>query len=174
MDLQALLDRAEILDCVHRYARGMDRLDGELARSAYHDDALEDHGGFVGRVDDFITWTLDYQARFARHQHYVTNHTVEVAGDTAHAETYYLFVATELDPAAPLTAFGGRYVDRFERRGGRWAIAARVLLVEWRTTLPCELSPAAFAAMAAAGVSGRDHTDISYDRPLIPKRSLGA
>src|SRR5262249_46644587 len=144
MDIQTLLARAEILDCVHRYARGMDRLDGELARSAYHDDAFEDHGGFVGQVDDFIAWTLAYQARFARHQHYVTNHSVEVEGDTAHAETYYLFIATEQDPDAPLTAFGGRYVDRFERRGGRWAIAARVLVVEWRTTLPCALSPDAF------------------------------
>jgi hypothetical protein len=28
------LDRAEILDCITRYARGMDRLDRALARSA--------------------------------------------------------------------------------------------------------------------------------------------
>jgi hypothetical protein len=165
-DLQSLLDRAQILDCVHRYARGMDRLDRELARSAYHDDAQEDHGGFVGKVDEFLDWSLDFQAKYARHQHYVTNHTVELDGDTAHAETYYLFVGTERDPDAPLATFGGRYVDRFERRLGRWAIAVRILLVEWRTSVTCELSPAAFEFMAGAGTVARDRRDLSYERPL--------
>jgi hypothetical protein len=170
-DLQDFLDRARILDCVHRYARGMDRLDRELVRSAYHDDAHEDHGCFVGKVDEFLDWSLEFQARYARHQHYVTNHTAELDGDTAHAETYYLFVGVEQDPAAPLTTFGGRYIDRFERRLGRWAIAARILLVEWRTSLPCELSPAAFAFMAGAGTIARDRRDLSYERPLQPKRT---
>ena len=41
--LQELCDRAEILDCMHRYARGMDRLDRTLLRSAYHDGAIDDH-----------------------------------------------------------------------------------------------------------------------------------
>jgi hypothetical protein len=170
-DLRSLVDRAQILDCVHRYARGMDRLDRELARSAYHDDAQEDHGGFVGTVDAFLDWSLDFQSKYARHQHYVSNHTADLDGDTAHAETYYLFVGTERDPDAPLAAFGGRYVDRFERRQGRWAIAVRILLVEWRTSLPCELSPAAFAFMAGAGTVARDREDLSYERPLQLKRT---
>lgn len=46
--------RAGILDCVQRYARGMDRRDRALLRSAYHDDAVDDHVGFVGPVEDFI------------------------------------------------------------------------------------------------------------------------
>jgi hypothetical protein len=33
------LDRAEIQDCLTPYARGMDRLDRELARSAFHEGA---------------------------------------------------------------------------------------------------------------------------------------
>ncbi|WAC92201.1 nuclear transport factor 2 family protein [Mycobacterium sp. Aquia_213] len=35
--------RAEIFDCVQRYARGIDRRDRELLRSAYHDDAVAAH-----------------------------------------------------------------------------------------------------------------------------------
>ncbi|HJY93624.1 MAG TPA: nuclear transport factor 2 family protein, partial [Streptosporangiaceae bacterium] len=31
-----------------RYCRGVDRLDAELMRSAYHNDATDDHGVFVG------------------------------------------------------------------------------------------------------------------------------
>jgi hypothetical protein len=170
-ELEALLDRAQILDCIHRYARGMDRLDRELARSAYHDDAIDDHGAFVGPVDGFLDWAFSYHAGQIRHQHYVTNHSVELCGEQAHAETYYMFVGTEPDADAPLVVFGGRYIDRFERREGRWAIAARVCLVEWQTGVPSLLNAAAFEFMAAVGTVARDRTDASYQRPMIPSRA---
>ena len=48
--LQELCDRADIFDCMYRYARGIDRMDRELLRSTYHDDAVDDHVGFVGPV----------------------------------------------------------------------------------------------------------------------------
>ena len=51
-----LEDRAEIREAMMRYARGMDRRDRELLRSAYHDGAVDDHVGFIGEVDDFIDW----------------------------------------------------------------------------------------------------------------------
>jgi hypothetical protein len=172
--LRALLDRTEILDCIHRYTRGMDRLDRELVRSAYHDDAVDDHVGFVGRVDEFIEWAFAFHGRQARHQHYVTNHTVDIDGEQAHSEIYYMVVATELDPDAPLRVVGGRYIDRFERRDGRWAIAARVCLVEWQTSPPSGLPAAAFDFLAPVGVLARDRTDASYERPLVVKRPTTA
>ena len=43
-----LVDRHEIHQVLLRYARGLDRLDNALARSCYWDDAIEDHGHFVG------------------------------------------------------------------------------------------------------------------------------
>ena len=51
--LQMLLDRQAILDCVQRYARGLDRHDDELTASAYHGDALDHHGGFTGTPAQF-------------------------------------------------------------------------------------------------------------------------
>ena len=64
--LQELCDRADIFDCMYRYARGIDRIDRELLRSAYHDDAVDDHVGFVGPVDDFIDWPFAYHATQTR------------------------------------------------------------------------------------------------------------
>ena len=61
------------------------------------------------------------------------NHTVDIAGDEAHLETYYMFVGTDRDPDKPLIIAGGRYVDRLARRDGRWAIVAQVCLVEWQS-----------------------------------------
>jgi hypothetical protein len=131
--VKRLTDRAEIYDCMQRYARGMDRRDRALLRSAYHDGAVDDHVGFVGVVDDFIDWALAYHSTQTRHQHYLLNHTVDIDGDMAHAETYYLFVGTDHEPANHMTISGGRYVDRLERRDGRWAIADRVCVVEFIT-----------------------------------------
>ena len=34
--LQELLDRQDILDCVHRYCRAVDRFDREMLLSVYH------------------------------------------------------------------------------------------------------------------------------------------
>jgi hypothetical protein len=172
--LRQLADRLDIVDCLHRYARGMDRLDRELVRSAYHDDAVDDHVAFVGPADDFIDWAFEYHATQVRHQHYVTNHSIELDGDEAHVETYYTFVGTERDAAAPLTVFGGRYVDRFARRQGRWAIAARTCLVEWATS-PASLLPPdlAGADSGLAAAITRDRTDISYQRPLAVRPATG-
>ncbi|WP_342744708.1 hypothetical protein [Mycolicibacterium vulneris] len=41
---------------------------------------------------------------------------MDVDGDEAHAETYYLFIGTDREPANHMTVSGGRYVDRLERR----------------------------------------------------------
>lgn len=166
--LQRLADRAEIIDCLHRYARGMDRLDRDLARSAYHDDAVDDHAAFVGDVEGFLDWSFAYHRTQFRHQHYVTNHHVELDGDTAHVESYYFFVATVLEPEPKVLTYGGRYVDRFERRDGRWAIAARACLPEWRFEQPVppqQVGPQ--DSHVRLNTVSRDRTDTSYQRPLV-------
>jgi hypothetical protein len=167
-----LEDRAEIRECMMRYARGMDRRDRELLRSAYHDGAVDDHVGFIGEVDDFIDWAFAYHSTQTRYQHYLLNHSVELNGDEAHAETYYLFVGTDREPANHVTVSGGRYVDRLERRDGRWAIAVRVCVVEWNAESTSLITDEVIAMMAdSMKVARHDRTDPSYDRPLVASRA---
>ena len=73
-----------------------------------------------------------------------------------------MFIGTESDPAAPLTVFGGRYVDRFERREGTWGIAVRLCLVEWAT------DPKSLLARRGRRFAGR-HGD---DRPQLQGQLL--
>lgn len=163
--LQELLDRQEILDCIYRYCRGVDRLDAELVATAYHPDAIDHHGVFCGTVPEFIEWAFaGHRAAHHGHHHYVMNHTCDLDGDTAHTETYYIFAGQNVR-GTPYTLHGGRYVDRFERRNGRWAIAYRTSLLEWvgGLTEP-DLPP---VTRVQPGLIARDRTDSSYTRPLL-------
>ena len=163
--------RAEIRDCIERYARGMDRRDREILRSAYHDGAVDDHVGFVGEVDDFIDWAYAYHSTQTRYQHYLLNHTADIDGDEAHAETYYLFVGTDKEPANHLTLSGGRYVDRLERRNGRWAIVDRVCVVEWNAESTSLITEEVIAMMSGTmKLPTHDTSDPSYARPLAATR----
>jgi ketosteroid isomerase-like protein len=164
--LQELCDRQDILDCVHRYCRAVDRADREQIISVYHPDAIDDHGVFVGNRESFADWAIAYHAEFQHATHHiVTNHTCELEGDTAHTETYWLFSGVNKQGPAMLSF--GRYVDRFERRNGRWAIAARACLIEWIAGLTeWPLPPGMQAIYASAGVSSRTRSDKSYERPL--------
>jgi hypothetical protein len=169
--LRDIKDRNDIHDCMQRYARGVDRRDRALLRSAYHDGAVDDHVGFCGDVDDFIDWAFAYHATQTRYQHFLLNHSAEIDGDTAHAETYYLFVGTDLQPANHMTISGGRYVDRLERREGRWAIVDRVCVVEWNTESTSQLTDEIVAMVPTMRPPTKDRTDPSYDRPLVAARA---
>jgi hypothetical protein len=168
--IRQLTDRAEIHDCMQRYARGIDRQDRALLRSAYHDGAVDDHVGFVGKVDDFIDWALAYHGTQTRYQHYILNHTADIDGDEAHAETYYLFFGTDREPANHITISGGRYVDRLERRDGRWAIVDRVTIVEFNAETESQITDEVIAMMVGMPLARHDTADPSYARPLSATR----
>jgi hypothetical protein len=163
--LQELIDRADIHDALLRYTRGVDRLDEELLRSAYHPDAIDDHGIFRGTVEEFIAWAFaGHRAGHHGEQHYITNHTCEIDGDVAHTETYFMMVGRNRT-GTPVTLHGGRYIDQFERREGNWRIAHRVSMVEWTGGVTeADLPP---VDRKENGTVARDRSDTSYDRPLL-------
>lgn len=160
-------DRQEIIDCLLRYTRGVDRHDKELMKSAYHPDAWDEHGVAEGDPEQFCSWALGWHGEHqTKHQHIITNQTIEIDGDTAHGETYYLFWG-ENRQGPPQISFG-RYVDRFEKRDGRWAIAHRVCVNEISANLEAMVYPPEIAEMVfATGPNRRDKEDVSYRRPLV-------
>ena len=179
--VQDLWDREQIRQCLNRYARGVDRLDRDLILSAYHPDAIDEHGKFVGGPVDFAEWVLEQQERVQlSHHHCLLNHSCEFDGDTAYTETYYTVFAMYREGQS-FKMSGGRYADRFEKRNGEWKIAFRICLRDWAmmderpdmndlgslSSTRGSLTPEVRAFMNAAGVaSKRDRTDPSYWRPL--------
>jgi len=165
--LDYLMSRMDILDCINRIARGVDRLDRAIFRTGYHADAVLDFGTHIGDPEQHMDFFFDLHARMQKaHAHTICNHTCEIDGDTAHAETYFIF-ASENVTGVPTTVAGGRYVDRFERRDGRWAIAVRKCVTTWNLTPESAVSQQIAAAFALVGHVGRDREDISYQRPSI-------
>jgi SnoaL-like protein len=168
--LEHLLDRQDILDCLIRFCRGMDRFDRELFLSAFHADAVIAAGPFVGGPEALYDWAskLHEQGQSATH-HNMLNHSCDIDGDVAHTETYYLFVGRNRDETNWIA--GGRYIDRLERRDGGWKIALRTNAIEWSGLVPT--LPIPFAEVPDIHVNGapsRSREDTSYRRPLINNR----
>jgi hypothetical protein len=81
-------------------------------------------------------------------------------------------VGTDREPANHMTLSGGRYVDRLQRRDGRWAITDRVCVVEWNAESTSFITDEVIAMMAdSMKVATHDQADPSYDRPLVALRA---
>lgn len=157
-----LADRQAIFDCLVRYNRGLDRHDEEMIASAFHDDALDNHGDFVGDGRELAVWGNALHAhQFDAHQHFLATHTADIDGDTAHAETYWLAVLRRKESGRSVI-IGGRYVDRLERRDGVWKIAVRRTVME--SIAEGDRPPFPRWDFYVKGTW--DHDDISYARPL--------
>jgi ketosteroid isomerase-like protein len=165
-DVRYLLDRTAILDCIASHARGCDRHDVELLTGTYLDDAVDVHGATVNAGADYAAWANGvHAATSANHLHNVTTHTCEIDGDEAHAESYVMVTLMSPD-ATTATVMCGRYVDRLERRDGRWHIAVRHATVELAYTADARLLQSGFFVAQGYEHGRRDRGDLSYDRPL--------
>jgi ketosteroid isomerase-like protein len=174
-----LADRQAIREVLMTYSRAIDRLDRDLLISVYHDDAIDDHGVFVGTPAQFANWAIAmHTATHLSHQHCIFNFTCDLDGDVAHTESYYMFVGMNR-AGTPLAMSGGRYIDRMEKRDGRWAIAARVCVRDWAPldeipqsldasamTVVKNLDEATRQLMRTGAQPRRDRSDVSYQRPL--------
>jgi hypothetical protein len=167
-DIRNLRDRQEILDCVNSYGRGLDRLDPELIRNAYHPNAIDNHGPFVGGVSEFVPFAIEIESTFLSTHHGISSHNCQITGDEAHAESYVFFFVRMPDGVS-VGAGGGRYIDRLERHDERWAIVIRRVLMDWSFLVPYS----AWLGPDWEKVCGRrDKLDPSYERPLSSPATL--
>ncbi len=133
--LRALLDRDEIRQVIMNFARGVDRHDWDLVRSCYHEGARDDHGPFKGDAGEYVEWVAENLPKLAEMtMHLIGNVIVELECETvAHSESYVIGFHRYRrgDGTRADWLGGGRYLDRFEKRGGEWKIADRLLVWEW-------------------------------------------
>jgi hypothetical protein len=118
--VQELLDKQAIHDTMMGYCRGVDRLDIDLVAAAFHE-------GY-----DRAEQIIESSRSIDRGYHFIGNERIEVDGDQAFCEFYFIsFAALERDGTGYTRARAGRYVDRWERRSGAWKIATRIMVDDW-------------------------------------------
>ena len=131
--LRRLLDRAEISDLLTSFAQALDTKDWE----GYAETFAED-GEFrifdqvrVGRAEIAAGPARDL-TRFARTQHFSTNHVIEVDGDRARAQSYMLAIHVP-DAARPAehADVGGTYRCECIRTSAGWRFQRVTIEVWW-------------------------------------------
>jgi SnoaL-like protein len=165
-DVDHMMDRQAILDCIASHARGHDRHDTDLITAAYHHDGYDEHGRAINRGPEYAAWINPVHAAGSQnHLHNITTHTVEIDGDSAHAESYVLVTLLNHD-GATARFINGRYIDRLEKRDGTWRIAARRSTVE--VMISADASGLQHPLFTEQGYpkGTRDRRDLSYVRPL--------
>lgn len=162
-----------ITEVIHRYCRGLDRMDKALALSCWHPGGTDDHAPlYAGSAAGFIDWLWPVHAAMQVTRHVVSNTLIELRGREAGAETYWSLVLQVERGGQTLDILaGGRYLDRFECIDGVWAIRHRQSVVDWNRVEPVRSTLADFADAplidvrnpeVPATVPTRDPGDFSY------------
>ena len=163
--LAELVAKQEIYDALTRYCRGIDRRDAALVLSAFHPDAVDNHTGPVEPVAERFPRVLTAPTAVKGTSHNLTNVRIEVDGEVAHSESYLLAHHRIEDADGEVDwLLGARYVDRFERRGGRWLIAHRTVVFDFDRFDPVRPRPAGAQAdyFRDAEHGAQSSTDFSY------------
>ena len=163
-DLRALLDERTIRRILARYCRGLDRMDKDMAYSVWHPDATACYDGiFEGSGHDFIDWVWASHAELERHSHQIANTLIELSRNRATSEAYATTVLWSKpdengDQLEIITR--GRYLDRWDKRMGVWAINHRTYLLDMQSIHPLTRGP-------VSSLATRDQHDPSFD--FIPR-----
>lgn len=140
MRQQQLLARVEILDVLARYVRGVDRGYGELLKSCYHANAIEEHAGnYTGNAHDYVDGAIPRILKMQVMQHLLGSSHIDFADDSASAwvETnVWTFLRLNVAGVPTDTLTGGRLFDRFEFRDDHWKIAHRKTILDWNRDAP--------------------------------------
>lgn len=177
-DLEDLVARRDCYAVLTNYCRALDRCDAGLMASVYWPDGIDNHGVFNGNAAEFAAFIVrEIQTWFEVTMHAIMNVHMEIAGDVCVSEAYLfayhkiradkapdilgarymqMFETSGLDPDHHHFYFGGRYLDRLERRGGEWRIAKRQVVMDWNDNRPSAeiLDQGMFATLRPRGERG--------------------
>jgi hypothetical protein len=161
-----LAAKQAITEVLHRYCRALDRMDRPMADTLWHPDGTADYGPdiFQGTGQGFLDYVFATHEKMSSHSHTVSNVLidVDVEAGTAGSETYAsVWLRTlPIDGNVYDTRIRGRYLDRWSRRKGVWAIDHRTYVGDLMST---EQRPEGPLTDGSTVTGRRDRTDASYE-----------
>ena len=169
MTVEELLAKQEIQELSGTYMRGLDRLDPVLLRGVFHDDAETDYGFFQGGPDAFVAMAMGALREHAANHHMLGQINLRLEGEVAFGEVYFQAFHRIASDGRDVDLFiSGRYVDRYERRGGAWKIAFRAEVNDWARTEPA--ADVYFQTNPRSLRGARAPEDLSYRTPRATAR----
>ncbi len=165
-EVTELRDRESIRDVLYRYCRAVDRLDTEIMKSCYHEDAYDTHWFANGPAHPFSDWVIAEVLPHARTTvHSVANPIIELKGSRAFVESHVHVLHEVVEPGVEpemevihqLTEC--RYLDLFEKRDGEWKIFYRHVV---RDNLQNFRVPADDPVRVPEALGRRDKSDPVY------------
>lgn len=124
----------------YRYAAAVDACDVVALQSvftpggrlrSYQPDALEPFADLVGH-SQLAAIPNAMRGKYRHTAHMMTNHLVNIDGDTAQGEVLCMARHLGSDPTDPVSInIVIRYIDRYERTDGKWLIADRQIRFLW-------------------------------------------
>ena len=163
--LAELVAKQAITEVLHRYCRALDRLDRPMADTLWHPDGTADYGPdiFQGTGQGFVDYVFATHLLMSGHSHTVSNVLidVDVEAGAAGSETYASVWLRPLprDGVVRDTRVRGRYLDRWSRRDGVWAIDHRTYVGD---VMSVDARPESPMTDGSAATGRRDRTDPSY------------
>jgi hypothetical protein len=163
--IEILLNKQAITEVLYRYCRAMDRIDRDMTLSIWHPDGTCNYSSTEGVADmlfrDYLTGSTKARQGFANHSHQITNILIELTGDRAASEAYFTasLQTVPTDGKVLEHLWRGRYLDRWSKRAGAWAIDHRQVVFDSYT--PYEFDAQRLKGMPLA-LSRRDGDDPSY------------
>jgi len=158
-DSQTIANRLAIEEVLHMHARGVDRADENILKSAYWPDAEVAYGGYNGLAWTFCEALPNSIRKYSATQHTVTNILVEFNLNDAVAESYvtaYHYLESDQAEDSEMT-YLGRYIDHMQKRDETWKIKFRQVVMDWNQNAPASavLEGAPFSGLAR-GARGDD------------------
>ena len=155
-DPARLADVLAIQEQIYNYCRSVDRLDVPLGHGVFHEDSYADFPSYKGPGRGWIDAVCVAHLDFLHHSHQVTNMLIHVEGESAGSEAYVTANLRQMEGERLINRmFSARYIDKWSKRDGRWAIDRRDCVVDFS-----ELRDV--TSLGSDERSARDHNDPSY------------
>ncbi len=156
-DPARLADVMAIQAQIYNYCRSVDRLDVPLGHGVFHADSVADFPSYKGTGRGWIDSVCKEHLNFLHHSHQVTNIVIDVDGDRAGSEAYVTANLRQMDGDRLINRmFSARYIDKWSKREGCWAIDRRDCVVDFSEVREV-------TALGNDARSARDISDPSYD-----------
>jgi hypothetical protein len=183
--LREVLDRAQILECLHRYCRGVDRADAELVHTVYHPGSTDDHGMLKMSGEEFANSPHRRSPDNVMSHHIMGQSKIEFDDKGAWVETYFIGHQRTRRPIGDVAAgrgdsdeargdylsiFVGRYIDRSLKIDGEWKIMHRTVVMDWAEESDSKQVHPLFDTFVQAARSPHDY--VYAGRSRGPARSV--